>query len=408
MKSTVLRNASSLYLVKFSGYLIPLITLPYLTRVLGPEYFGYSALAMAIAHYFVIFSNYGFDLTATARIAKVNGRRKQISNVFWHVIFIKIVIFLFGLTIVLFAMHFLPLDEVLKHCLLPAYFLVLGTCIFPQWLFQGMQRLSSVSIVSTLIRLTSVPIILLIVENQSDVYKYLWINSATNIAIGLFSLFMIYKFKWVSVVRINYSYTKGLLSNGWHVFVSILATTLYTSSVPVILGIFVGPASVGVFASANKLTQMAQSIYQPLSAAIYPKIVSTLSLGKEPVFSLAKKLILFQIVSGGAIFIIFFFFSESIISIVFGSEYSASVKVLEIIAITPLLIGLSNILGVQLLLPLGFRKQFSQVIVVSGIVGLMASIVGSVYFAEIGAAIAVTMTELLVLLLMVYKFKRLT
>ncbi|EGR3218993.1 flippase, partial [Vibrio parahaemolyticus] len=189
---------------------------------------------------------------------------------------------------------------------------------------------------------------------------------------------------------------------------SILATTLYTSSVTVILGIFVGPASVGVFASANKLTQMAQSIYQPLSAAIYPKIVSTLSLGKESVFPLVKKLILFQIVSGGSIFLIFFFFSENIISIVFGSEYSASVEVLEIIAITPLLIGLSNILGVQLLLPLGFRRQFSQVIVVSGMVGLMASIVGAVYFAEIGAAIAVTTTELLVLLLMVYKFKRLT
>ncbi|EJG0498165.1 hypothetical protein DFX49_RS24060, partial [Vibrio parahaemolyticus] len=109
-----------------------------------------------------------------------------------------------------------------------------------------------------------------------------------------------------------------------------------------------------------------------------------------------------------SIFLIFFFFSENIISIVFGSEYSASVEVLEIIAITPLLIGLSNILGVQLLLPLGFRRQFSQVIVVSGMVGLMASIVGAVYFAEIGAAIAVTTTELLVLLLMVYKFKRLT
>ncbi|EJG0632081.1 TPA: oligosaccharide flippase family protein [Vibrio parahaemolyticus] len=408
MKSTVLRNASSLYLVKFSGYLIPIITLPYLTRVLGPEYFGYSALAIAISHYFVIFSNYGFDLTATARIAKINGRKKQISNVFWHVIIIKMAIFLFGLAIILFVIFILPLDEVLKRCLLPAYFLVLGTVIFPQWLFQGMQRLSNVSILSTVIRLLSVPIILLVVKSQSDVYKYLWVNSTTNIVIGLLSLFMVYKLKWVSIVRIKYSYLKGLIFNGWHVFVSILATTLYTSSVTVILGIFVGPASVGVFASANKLTQMAQSIYQPLSAAIYPKIVSTLSLGKESVFPLVKKLILFQIVSGGSIFIIFFFFSENIISIVFGSEYSASVEVLEIIAITPLLIGLSNILGVQLLLPLGFRRQFSQVIVVSGMVGLMASIVGAVYFAEIGAAIAVTTTELLVLLLMVYKFKRLT
>ncbi|EJG0246443.1 oligosaccharide flippase family protein, partial [Vibrio parahaemolyticus] len=189
MKSTVLRNASSLYLVKFSGYLIPIITLPYLTRVLGPEYFGYSALAIAISHYFVIFSNYGFDLTATARIAKINGRKKQISNVFWHVIIIKMAIFLFGLAIILFVIFILPLDEVLKRCLLPAYFLVLGTVIFPQWLFQGMQRLSNVSILSTVIRLLSVPIILLVVKSQSDVYKYLWVNSTTNIVIGLLSLF---------------------------------------------------------------------------------------------------------------------------------------------------------------------------------------------------------------------------
>ncbi|MBY8275702.1 oligosaccharide flippase family protein [Vibrio fluvialis] len=408
MKSVVIRNASALYLVKISGYLIPLFTLPYLARVLGPEYFGYSAIAMAVAQYFIIFSNYGFDLTATGRIARYPGKIKKISNVFWHVILIRLGAFIVGLIVITFIYVCSPIDEVLRKCLFAAYFIVLGTSIYPQWLFQGMQNLSYISIVTTVIRLISIPLIYTCVNSKDDLLIYLWINTSINICIGLFSLYVVFNKGWIVRVKLSARYTRALLLNGWHIFISIMSTTLYTSSITVVLGILVGPASVGAFASANKLTQMAQSLYQPVAAAVYPKVVSALSVDKQSITPIVKRLFLFQILTGGVIFFIFFIFSEEIIYLVFGSEFYSSVDILKVLSITPLLIGLSNIAGVQILIPLGYRKEFSKIIVISGIIGLIFSIFGSFYYSALGAAFAVAFTELLVLVLMVLSLFKLT
>jgi hypothetical protein len=148
------------------NYIVPLVTLPYLVRVLGIGPFGLISVAQAFATYFVIFTDYGFNLSATRRIALQHDDMAAVSGIFSAVITIKIILMLFGLGVMAIVLvvvpHFRPDADIYAV----SYMAVIGGVLLPTWLFQGLQDMRTIAVLNGVTKLASACLLFVFVHSS--------------------------------------------------------------------------------------------------------------------------------------------------------------------------------------------------------------------------------------------------
>ncbi|ASJ97328.1 flippase [Shewanella marisflavi] len=404
---TIIKNITSLFSIRIAGYVIPLITLPYLVRVLEPQGYGTLGFSLAIVQYFIIVVNYGFDLSATQKIAKLNDEKDKVSAIFWCVITARMMLSIIGLLILFLLSGVISNINEIFPVLLCAYISVIGTALFPQWLFQGKEQLGVISIFRIVVQIINIPFLIMFVNDSNDIWIAALISSLPSLSIVFFSSYIIFERKWVVWSPPSISGIKKEMSDGWHLFLSTAAISLYTTSTTVILGIVSGPVSVAIYLSANKLIQAAQGIYSPISASFYPRINNLMAKSKKDALEVVRYLMKLQMILTCIISLVVFIFAPLVVELLFGEEYERSGVVLRILSVLPAIVGFSNILGVQVLLTHGYKKDFSRVLMLSGVISLVTLIPLCYLLESEGAAISVVITESIVTLLMLQKvFKR--
>jgi O-antigen/teichoic acid export membrane protein len=397
---TIIKNISSLFSIKIAGYLVPLITLPYLVRVLEPVGYGELGFCLAIVQYFIIFVNYGFDLSATQKVAQNFNDKNAISLIFWNVLSARILMAILGFAILCFLSVFNETINEFFPILICAYLAVLGAALFPQWLFQGKERLGVISTLRIITQLISLPLIFIFIKKPSDVWIAALISSLPSIWIVFFSTYLITKRQWISWSKPSIYNIITELKDGWHLFISTAAISIYTTSVTVALGIIAGPVSVAIYVSANKLLQAAQGLYTPLSAAFYPRINNLMKKSADEGLAAIRYLMKMQFTLTFIISICLYVFAPYVVDFLYGDEYSESSSVLRVLSVLPVVIGLSNIFGIQTLLVHGYKKEFSKILLLSGLISLFTLLPLCYLFSSIGAAFSVVITEFIVTVLM--------
>lgn len=405
LDSTIIRNISSLFSLRVAGYIIPLLTLPYLVRVLEPAGYGTLAFSFAVIQYFSIIVNYGFDLSATKKIAQEKDLLAT-SCIFWNVFTVKLTFASAGFSLLCFYYFISNGSSLFNQLLLISYIGVIGEAIFQQWLFQGKEQLGKVSIVRVSSQVLSVPLVFYFIKDKNDVLIAAVISILPSIFTAIFSLYLIYSNRWIVWVRPKINQMLIQIKDGWYIFLSTAAVSLYTTSVTVILGIISGPASVAIYVSANKLLQAGLSLYSPITASFYPRINNLISECQEKAVELIRYVLRLQLCLTFFIGLGIYIFSPLIVEMLFGMEYKDSSEVLRIMSILPVLIGLSNVFGMLVLLPFNYNKAFSFILAFSGAVSLIALIPLSHYFDAKGAAMSVVITELIVSLLMFFAIRK--
>lgn len=382
------------------NYIIPLITLPYLVRTLGPVGYGSLGFSLAIIQYFCLLTDYGFNLSVTRQIAVMRDDKHKVSELFWNIISCKLFLSLVSLVILsLITLISSQLRELLP-ILFAAYGIVLGNVLFPIWLFQGKENMGWIAMANIIARLSAIPLIFIFVNNSSDSWVAAFISGITSVLAGLIGLWFIYCQRWISWNRPSWMRMSQEFSKGWHIFLSSTAISLYTTSTTVILGFIAGPVAVGFYVAADKLRQAVQGLIGPVSQALYPRINATMAKDKEAAFSIIRKLLKWQVSCTFLLSISLFFGSSFVVEFVYGENYYPSVSVLYWLAWLPVIIGLSNIFGVQTLLVLGLNSLFSRILICAGVINLLLLVPLAMLLAEDGAAISVFITEILVTFLM--------
>src|ERR1700733_365501 len=168
MEHTVTRNIFWLFSLQGLNYLVPLAVLPFLIRVLGIERYGLVAFAQSFAQYFVLLTDYGFNLSATKQIARIRSNRELVSNYFWCVIILKVLLMLLGMIILAFLVTVIPRFRAEITLYVAAYLAVVGTVLFPTWLFQGMEQMKYISMVSGGTKLVSALVLFVFVRHSDD------------------------------------------------------------------------------------------------------------------------------------------------------------------------------------------------------------------------------------------------
>lgn len=388
------------------NYIIPLITLPYLVKILGPESYGALGFSLAFIQYFCLITDYGFNLSASRKIAICANDKDTVSTVFWHVLVCKSILAVVGFVFLSVVSLFVPIVQENKAIIFAAYGLVLGNILFPVWLFQGKEQMVFSSFANILSRLLAVPLIFIFINDQHDAVMAAWITSLTAILGGVISVVVLIKKRWITFKRIELLRLISEYKDGWHVFLSTAAISLYTTSITVVLGFIAGPIAVGYFVAADKLRQAVQGLLVPISQAIYPRVNNLMVMDQSKGILLLKKLFKGFAVFGFALSAGIFIFAKVIVDLLYGLHYEQSVTVLYVLAICPFLVALSNVLGIQTMLVLGYNKEFSRILITSGIICLIILFPLSYFYEAPGAALAVLMTELSVTIMMLFFVKK--
>ena len=219
-KKRLISNFFSLSVLQIVSYILPFITLPYLVRVLGIEYYGILAFAGAVIAYLGIITNYGFNLTATRDISAHRDNKQKIIEIFSAVMIIKFILML-GSFLVLILLVF-SFDKLSKDWLI--YFLtfgsVAGQVLFPIWFFQGMERMKYITYINIGSKLIFTVAIFVFVHSKEDLYMVPLLNSLGILAGGIYSLILVKKNFGVKFEFQNIGLLKQYMIDGWHIFVS--------------------------------------------------------------------------------------------------------------------------------------------------------------------------------------------
>jgi len=394
------KNMFALSLVQISSYVLPLITLPYLTRVLGVEAFGKVAFAQVIMAFLIMIVDYGFSWSATRKIAARRDDKAFISRVFMATFVAQwLLVVLVSCVISLLVLY---VDRLRADALLyaAAFVSVVGTALFPVWFLQGLERLQLVSLLQIVSRLIVIVPIFLFVKQPDDAVWVLLISGIGVALGGVGSLWWMQKQRLIDWNWPGWAQIVSELHEGAALFGSRISISLYSTLVPLILGWVAGPVALAYFNLADKLRRAAQSAITPLSQALFPRMSYLIATRDGSAFTLLKRSALAVIIIGGVASTTLWLLSDWLVWLMGGEDFSAASVVLKWLSPLPLIIGFSNFFGVQIMLPKGLTRIFNVVLFGAAVISLILVWPLSYKYMESGAAITVLIVELVVTLSM--------
>ncbi len=397
----ILENMISLTGLQFASYILPLITLPYLTLVLGPEKFGLTQYAISLITYFQFFTDYGFNLSATRELAIFRDDNQKISQIFSSVMFIKLCLCILSFIILLLIVMFIPKFNEDSYVYILTFGMVIGYMLFPTWLFQGLEYMRYTSILNIIGKIVFTVLIFIFIHDTTDYMLVPLINSLGYILVGILGIY-------IALTKFNIKLTlpsirdiKYHLKEGWYVFISTIAINMYTTTNTFLLGLLTNNTLVGYYSIAEKIILAVNGLLNPISQALYPFISRTVKTDDktrsiEFIRKITKIMTLVGIVLSAGLFI----FAKPIILLLFGQSYANSVIILQIISIVPLAVSLSTVFGVETMLTFNYKKAFTSIVMIGGIIDIVLGIILITLMKEIGIAISFATTEIFITIAM--------
>ena len=276
---------------------------------------------------------------------------------------------------------------------LATYLLVIGNSLFPIWFFQGIQKMRYLTFVSIIARAISVITIFTFVKSEQDIILAAVFQSIVPLVSAIIAWLFIFKCYREAIIFPSFLVIKNVFKSSWPFFISMFSINVYTASTTVILGIMTNNTVVGYYSAANKVIDSIKGLINPISQAIYPYISKMAVESKDSALHFLKKL--FYIMGGFnlCVCLLIFIFSETIVSIILGSSYIESISIFKIMSLLPVIIILSNIMGLFTMLTFGMQKQFSKILLHAAIFDLIIIFPLILFFQGNGAALTMVFTE---------------
>lgn len=271
-KKTVFQSFLSLGAIQVTNYLLPLITVPYIIRVIGTDKFGIVALAQAVLNYLTIIVDYGFSLSATREVSINRNNTNKLSKIFNEVIVVKALLCILCFIFLSFIINIFP--KVQQEALLYyiGFTLVIGQAVIPVWFFQGMEKMKYLTYLNLTSKIICTILIFMVITAPNDYIYIILLSSLGNIISGILGLLLIfYKFKIKFKVPAVASIVSQL-KEGWPIFLSNFSITSYNNSNILILGMFATNTVVGYFSIVDRVIWIIRQLLGSFSGAIFPHI----------------------------------------------------------------------------------------------------------------------------------------
>ena len=344
-------NFFSLTSLKVLTYILPLITFPYLIRVLGIEKFGLIMFAQATMYYFEIVVDFGFNLSATREVALNAKKPNKLNEIISAVFSIKFMLLLFSFLVLIVVVNLF--DRFLQDFLLYYYsFLkVIALAFFPVWFFQGIEKMKYITLIDIISKSIFTVLIFVFVQSESD-YILVPLISGVGYIIGtIFSLIYLFRRFKKSFIICSFSVLKKYFNDSLMFFLSRVSVSLYTTSNAFFLGLVTSNIMVGYYAVAEKLYMVIRQLYQPIVQVIYPY------MSKSKNVKFFKKLYPIIISLNFIGVYVLWVYAPEIIFMVTNETFLETVKVFRILLIVACVVVPSVLIGYPFLAALGYKNE---------------------------------------------------
>ena len=383
--------------------IVPLITTPYVSRVLGAKGVGTFSYTNSIVQYFILFGCVGLNLYGQREIAYVQHEKEKRNKVFWELVILRIITVSISLLV-----YFFSLASHGTYALIFSIMSldVLASMVDISWFFQGIEDFKKIVIRNFIVKITGVLLIFIFVKSSSDLYLYVICQSAT-LLLGNLSMWA-YIPKLVRKVEVRKLNIKKHIKPTLVLFLPQIATSVYTVLDKTMIGLLTGvEEEVAYYEQGQKIVKIAMALVTSLGTVMMPRIANLFKQNQlEQVREHLLKSFRFVFFLSFPMMFGLMAISCNLVPWFFGSGYDKVVPNMMVISPILVIIALSNIMGTQYLLPIGRQKEYTFSVVVGCVVNFSMNILLIPHFLSSGAAIATVIAESSVTCVQIYCIRK--
>ncbi|WP_352421131.1 flippase [Proteiniphilum sp.] len=395
---TLIANFGYLSLLQVAGYIFPLITIPYLARVIGVDSFGKIAFASAVVVWFQTVADWGFNFTATRDVAKNRDNREKVSEIFSNVLWARMFLMLISFALLMITIYIIPTFQENKTILLISFLLIPGHILYPDWFFQAVERMKYITILNLLSKLLFTVLIFVFIKEKSDFILQPLFNTLGFLVSGIIAMYVIL-FRWkIKIIKPNISTVLRTIKGSTDVFINNIVPNLYNSFSVMLLGFYGGAVSNGIFDAGSKFVGIAQQFIGVIARAFFPFL--SRRLDKHNIY------VQINIYVSLILTLILFLLAPWLIKAFFTEEFYPGITVLRIMSFSVFFISIRNAYGTHYMILKGYEKDLRNLIFYGSFVGFILSFPLIYNFSFIGAAINIVIAQSIMAFLIINKAKK--
>lgn len=395
---TLAGNFMWLSLLQVAGYVFPLITMPYLARVIGVEGFGKIAFAAAIMVWIQTIADWGFNLTATRDVAQNRDNPQKVSEIFSNVLWARCALMLLSFIILVLLIFIVPKFRENSSIILVTFLMIPGHIFFPDWFFQAIEKMKYITILNVLMKLIFTIAVFIFIKQPEDYILQPLFTSLGYVVSGLIALYYIV-YKWD--IKIHKPNGRGVLQTikrSTDVFINNLAPNLYNSFSTVLLGFFGGGIANGIYDGGVRFFNIGSQLLHIFTRTFFP----LLSRRPEKHNQFAMLTIGVTVVMA----VILYVGAPWLVEFILSPEFADSIIVLRILAVSLIFVTLSSVYGSCYLIIHKQERLLRKITVYSSLSGFIIAWPLIYYFSYIGVALTVAFSRFLLGAFTMYFAKR--
>jgi len=394
LKGNIILN----YINTISGLIFPIITFPYAARVLMPEGIGVVNFQNSIIGYIILFTSLGIPLYAVREIAKCRNDLELRDRTTIEILILSISLSLFGYVVVWLLGEFVPRihEEATLFYILSLTIIFVG--IGAQWFYQGIEDFLFVTVRGLIVRSLCTIGLFVFVKDKDDLLLYGFYIIGGTVGNNLINFIHLRKYLKLARVKWNQLNISHHLKPTLNIFLLNVVISIYIQLNTVMLGFMTDDRAVGLFTSGTKLTHLITVVLTSLGVAMLPRCSHLISERQFDDFNViitkSYHLLMFSAIplTVGTILL-----ARPLVYCFCGGEFSGSVPVVLYTAPTILLIGMTQVIGIQILYPYGKENLVIISTMVAAVVNVILNLLLIPPLAEVGAAISTLIAEFSVL-----------
>lgn len=354
---TVLANFSYLSLLQVFTILFPLLTYPYLLRVIGLELYGVIIFAQTIINYVSLVINFGFNMSGARDVAVHKEDKVRLSQIVSSTYLCKFILWIVCLIVYLSVISIVPFFRDYYWVYLLSFLLTLNELLLPIWFFQGIEKMKYITIVNLSARLLFVAAIFLFVREREDYLLVPFLNGIGAILAGGLSLYIVLGKENINLSVIPVKDLKSAYKESFPLFVSSLSTQIYVNVNKLVIGSFLGMSEVSIYDMADKVLHLMKLPISMMAQAVFPKI------SRERNICFVNRVMF--LVAGTVLlaYICVFIGSDWIVYLFTGEYMEEASTIMRLLGVSAILVSFNGFLGGNRLVPFGYSSVYMKTMV---------------------------------------------
>ena len=377
------------FILTLSNFIFPLITFPYVSRILQASGLGKVGFATSIIVYFSMIAMMGIPTYGIKACAKIRDDSYKLTKTVYELLILNTIFLAFSLTLLLLSVIFINKFYIDKELYIILAFSMLFNVLGIEWLYKALEQYSYITIRSIFFKIASLILLFVFVKESNDILPYAMLTVLASVGAGILNFYNLRKIITLYKITFKQLEITKHIKPSFTFFLLTISITIYVNLDSIMLGFMTSDDNVGYYSAAVKIKQILVTLVTSLGAVMLPRLAFYYEQKRFDEFKdLVKNALGFILIVSLPLTIYFTLYAKDAILLLSGESFLASVEPMQIIMPTVFLIALSNLMGWQILVPMDREKQIVFSTIIGAIVGGIINIFAIPYLGVNGAAIA--------------------